>query len=267
MRDVGAQLKDQAQQQFEAALKLDRSNSWAYYHLGLLFLEQRNYDLAIDNFKATIAGNLSPAWLEVWANIKMGNAYDAKGDRVRATAAYTRAERLGDCGRRRSDDHMSSALEFTREYQKKIPFVTHLKIITETLGEGQARLSLPIEPHLTNSLGTVHGGVITQGYGPENTDPSVRHLYRKGYHTGIDIWNSGNTPIYAALGGTVPDTWPEIWDWNRAILEAGFRGETRQHLRSILPLSEGRLFGIINGLVAAQILHNDTRETAHAPTA
>jgi uncharacterized protein (TIGR00369 family) len=55
---------------------------------------------------------------------------------------------------------MSSALEYTREYQKKIPFVTHLKIITETLGEGQARLSLPIESHLTNSLGTVHGGVI-----------------------------------------------------------------------------------------------------------
>ncbi len=33
----------------------------------------------------------------------------------------------------------------------------------------------------------VSGGNVTQGYGPENTDPSVRHLYRKGYHTGIDI--------------------------------------------------------------------------------
>ncbi len=86
----------EAQQQFEAALKLDRSNSWIYYHLGLLFLEQRNYDLAIDNFKATLSGNLKPAWLHVWANIKMGNAYDAKGDRTRATAAYTRAEKLGD---------------------------------------------------------------------------------------------------------------------------------------------------------------------------
>jgi uncharacterized protein (TIGR00369 family) len=51
-------------------------------------------------------------------------------------------------------------VEFAREYQKRIPFVTHLKILTETLGEGSARLSLPIEPHLTNSLGTVHGGVI-----------------------------------------------------------------------------------------------------------
>jgi len=51
-------------------------------------------------------------------------------------------------------------LAFTRDYQKRIPFVSHLKILTETLGEGSARLSLPIEPHLTNSIGTVHGGVI-----------------------------------------------------------------------------------------------------------
>ncbi len=51
-------------------------------------------------------------------------------------------------------------LAFTRDYQKRIPFVSHLRILTETLGEGTARLSLPIEPHLTNSIGTVHGGVI-----------------------------------------------------------------------------------------------------------
>lgn len=51
-------------------------------------------------------------------------------------------------------------VEFAREYQKKIPFVSHLKILTDELGEGTARLSMPIEPHLTNSLGTAHGGVI-----------------------------------------------------------------------------------------------------------
>jgi uncharacterized protein (TIGR00369 family) len=55
---------------------------------------------------------------------------------------------------------MNDRLAFTKEYQKKIPFVQHLKILTEALGEGTARLSLPIEPHLNNSLGTVHGGVI-----------------------------------------------------------------------------------------------------------
>jgi len=51
-------------------------------------------------------------------------------------------------------------LEFTRDYQKKIPFVTLLKIRTENLGQGTAQLSLPIEPQFTNSLGSVHGGVI-----------------------------------------------------------------------------------------------------------
>jgi hypothetical protein len=90
----------EAQAQFEAALKLDRSNAWIYYHLGLLFLEQRNYDLAIDNFKAArdlgAQGSARPAWLYVWSLIKMGNAYDAKGDRARATDAYDKAGALGD---------------------------------------------------------------------------------------------------------------------------------------------------------------------------
>ncbi len=90
----------EAQTQFEAALKLDRSNAWIYYHLGLLFLQQRNYDLAIDNFKAVEAlgsqGVARPTWLYVWALIKKGNAYDAKGDRSRATDAYGKAAALGD---------------------------------------------------------------------------------------------------------------------------------------------------------------------------
>ncbi len=51
-------------------------------------------------------------------------------------------------------------VDFAREYQKKIPFLQHLKIRTDALGEGSARLSLPIEPPMTNSLGTVHGGAI-----------------------------------------------------------------------------------------------------------
>jgi uncharacterized protein (TIGR00369 family) len=55
---------------------------------------------------------------------------------------------------------MKDALEYTREYQKKIPFLSHLRILTEELGQGTAKLSLPVEPHLTNSMGTVHGGVI-----------------------------------------------------------------------------------------------------------
>src|SRR5258708_37218459 len=55
---------------------------------------------------------------------------------------------------------MKDALKYARDYQTRIPFLSHLKILTEMLDEGTARLSLPVEPHLRNSLGTVHGGVI-----------------------------------------------------------------------------------------------------------
>ena len=51
-------------------------------------------------------------------------------------------------------------LAFTREYQKKIRFIGHLGIRTDALGAGSARLSVAVEPQLTNSMGTVHGGVI-----------------------------------------------------------------------------------------------------------
>ncbi|MDA8108219.1 MAG: PaaI family thioesterase [Betaproteobacteria bacterium] len=51
-------------------------------------------------------------------------------------------------------------VEHARDYQKKIPFLAHLKIVTEALGEGTARVSLPLETHLTNSFGSAHGGVI-----------------------------------------------------------------------------------------------------------
>jgi aminopeptidase N len=85
----------EAQRQLEEALKLDKSNSWIYYNLGLIYLEQRNYAPAIDNFKAALNGNLKPSWIEVWAQIKMGNAYDAQGQRERAVNAYQKAVESG----------------------------------------------------------------------------------------------------------------------------------------------------------------------------
>jgi aminopeptidase N len=85
----------EAQQQFEAALKLDRSNSWVYYNLGLLYLEQRNWQLALDNLDAALNGTLKPTWIEVWAHIKKGNAYDARGDRNKAVYEYNKAVQSG----------------------------------------------------------------------------------------------------------------------------------------------------------------------------
>ena len=51
-------------------------------------------------------------------------------------------------------------LQYTRDYQGRIPFIAHLGLVTEALGEGTARLWMPLPKHFTNSLGTAHGGVI-----------------------------------------------------------------------------------------------------------
>ena len=106
----------EAQQQFEAALKLDRSNSWVYYNLGLLYLEQRNWQLALDNFQAALDGTLKPGWIEVWAHIKKGNAYDAKGNRERAVDEYKKAVNSGI----NYDDALAVAKKFlTTPYDPK----------------------------------------------------------------------------------------------------------------------------------------------------
>jgi len=50
----------------------------------------------------------------------------------------------------------------------------------------------------------------------------------------VMIYNDGYVEIAGnyhprALGATVPGIWPEIWDWNSKILEAGFRGEVQSY--------------------------------------
>ncbi len=86
----------EAQQQLEAALKLDRNNAWIYYNLGLVYFEQKNWQLALDNFQAALdSSNNKPAWIDTWARIKRGNAYDAKGDRAKAVNEYQKAVQAG----------------------------------------------------------------------------------------------------------------------------------------------------------------------------
>ena len=85
----------EAQQQLEGALKLDRSNSWVYYNLGLLFFEQKNWQQSLDNFNAALNGSLKPSWIEAWAHIKRGNAYDAQGNREKAVFEYKQAVSSG----------------------------------------------------------------------------------------------------------------------------------------------------------------------------
>ena len=86
----------EAEQQFQAAIKLNRNLSWAWYNLGLLYLTQRNYAKALDAFDQALNGDLRPDWVEVWSYIYRGNAWDAYGNRERAVAEYNRAVSNGN---------------------------------------------------------------------------------------------------------------------------------------------------------------------------
>lgn len=86
----------EAEQQFQAAIKLYRYSSWAWYNLGLLYFEQKNYQKALDTFAEAQELDLQPRWVEVWSYIKRGQCYDALGNRDRAVAEYNKAAQTGD---------------------------------------------------------------------------------------------------------------------------------------------------------------------------
>lgn len=73
----------------------------------------------------------------------------------------------------------------------------------------------------------------------------------------VMIYNDAYSAVAGArhpqtLGGTVPGIWPEIWDWNRAILEAGFRGE-------VLTYGDHHLVVERNGPDGLRILESSAR--------
>lgn len=86
----------EAEEQFRAALKLNPRSSWAWYNIGLLYMEQRNWQKARDAFTEALGGDLEPSWLEVWSYIKRGNAWDAEDNRERAVAEYNKAKESGN---------------------------------------------------------------------------------------------------------------------------------------------------------------------------
>jgi aminopeptidase N len=86
----------EAQQQFEAAVKINRRSSLAYYNLGLLYLRQQNYEKAKDAFEDALDGDLRPRSLEGLALLRKGNIFDIQGQRDRAVAEYKKVIDLGE---------------------------------------------------------------------------------------------------------------------------------------------------------------------------
>lgn len=85
-----------ALQEYQKALEVNRSSSLAHYRVAEVFFLQNNYQAAANEFREVLNGDIKPAWTEVWAHINLGKIFDVSGQRERAITSYNAAIRTRD---------------------------------------------------------------------------------------------------------------------------------------------------------------------------
>lgn len=105
----------------QEAIKVTRNSSLAHYRSGEILLQNANecqakhsrparpenckdYQSAANEFRLALAGDLQPTWIEVWAHINLGKAFDVTGQRERALNEYRLARRTKDNTRGAQDE-------------------------------------------------------------------------------------------------------------------------------------------------------------------
>lgn len=97
--------------EYRKVLQENPNNSLAHYRIGDILLTLRNYNAALESFQDALNGNLNPKWVEVWSYLKIGEIFDATGQRDRALNEYNRALH--------TNDNTQGALTLANEYIKK----------------------------------------------------------------------------------------------------------------------------------------------------
>jgi tetratricopeptide (TPR) repeat protein len=86
----------EALKEYQKALDVNRNSSLSHYRVGELFFLQNNYQAAANEFRESLAGDLEPKWVEVWAHINLGQIFDITNQRERAVNEYNLAIRTKD---------------------------------------------------------------------------------------------------------------------------------------------------------------------------
>lgn len=87
---------NEALQQYQKALEVNKTSSLAHYRVGEVFFLQGNYQSAVNEFREALNGDGEPKWTEVWCHINMGKIFDITQQRERAVNEYTLAIRTKD---------------------------------------------------------------------------------------------------------------------------------------------------------------------------
>jgi hypothetical protein len=85
-----------ALKEYQRALETARNSSLANYRIAEVYFLQQNWQLAANQFREALNGDLEPKWTEVWSHINLGKIFDVTGSRDRAVNEYNLALRTKD---------------------------------------------------------------------------------------------------------------------------------------------------------------------------
>src|SRR5215471_14999596 len=109
----------EALKEYQRALETNRMSSLAHYRIAEVHFYQNNYQMAANEFREAISGDLDPKWTEVWAHINLGHIYDITGQRERAVNEYNLALRTKD-NTQGAQEEAGKFLKTPYERQKRV---------------------------------------------------------------------------------------------------------------------------------------------------
>lgn len=101
--------------EYHKVLQDNPNNSLAHFRIGDILFTLHNYNASLEEFQNALNGDLRPKWVEVWSYLKIGEIFDATGQRDRALNEYERALH--------TNDNTQGALDLANRYIQK-PYTT-----------------------------------------------------------------------------------------------------------------------------------------------
>jgi TonB family protein len=83
-------------EQYREELQVHPANSLAHFRLAEIFLQEKNFQSAANEFRAALTGDRLPEWVEVWSHVRLGEIFDQTGQQDRAVNEYRLAGQTGD---------------------------------------------------------------------------------------------------------------------------------------------------------------------------
>lgn len=75
-------------EKYQEALKTEPRSSLIHFRMGEIYLSQRSYTNAANQFRESLNGDLEPRWTEVWDHVDLGKIFYITDQRQRALNEY-----------------------------------------------------------------------------------------------------------------------------------------------------------------------------------